>query len=240
MSAAEVLARDAVDQARAVRAGEVSPRELAEAAIARIEALDGELNAVVHRRFERALAEIDAIAADAPFRGVPTLLKDLGWASAGDPYREGSRALDGVVVDTDSYDVAKLRRAGFVILGRTNTPEFGTTVTTEPLAAGPTRNPYDPAYSSGGSSGGSAAAVAAGMVAVATAGDGGGSIRVPASLCGLVGLKPARGRISMGPAVGEGWAGFAVTGVLTRTVRDTAALGGRLRRVRERGARRAR
>ncbi|WP_220448886.1 amidase [Nonomuraea mesophila] len=219
----DVLRLDALGQAQAVREGEVSARELAEAAIARIEARDGELNAVVHRRFERALAEIDAIPADAPFRGVPILLKDLGWRQMGEPYSAGSSVRDGVADAPDGYGVVSLREAGFVMLGRTNTPEFGSTITTEPLAFGPTRNPYDPAYSAGGSSGGSAAAVAAGMVALATASDGGGSIRIPASMCGLVGLKPTRGRVSLGPALGEGWSGFSCPGFVSRSVRDTAA-----------------
>lgn len=219
----ELLRLDAVGQAQAVRDGQVSARELAEAAIAAIEAHDGELNAVVFRRFERALAEVDAIPADAPFAGVPILLKDLGWRQAGEPYAAGSNVRDDVEITEDGYGVTRLREAGFVVLGRTNTPEFGSTITTEPVAFGPTRNPYDPAYSAGGSSGGSAAAVAAGMVALATASDGGGSIRVPASLCGLVGLKPSRGRVSLGPVMGEGWSGFSCPGFVTRTVRDTAA-----------------
>ncbi|MFI7707255.1 amidase [Nonomuraea sp. NPDC049480] len=219
----DVLRLDAVGQAQAVRDGQVSARELAEAAIAAIEAHDGVLNAVVFRRFERALAEIDAIPADAPFAGVPILLKDLGWRQAGEPYAAGSNVREGVEVTEDGYAVTRLREAGFVVLGRTNTPEFGSTITTEPVAFGPTRNPYDSAYSAGGSSGGSAAAVAAGMVALATASDGGGSIRIPASLCGLVGLKPSRGRISLGPVLGEGWSGFSCPGFVTRTVRDTAA-----------------
>lgn len=214
---------DATAQARAVRDGEVSPRELAEAAIAAIESLDRELNCVVHRRFEQALAEADALPDGGPFRGVPILLKDLGWEQAGEPHCAGSRVWQGIPVRYDSYGVTRLKEAGFVILGRTNTPEFGTTITTEPLAYGPTRNPYDLACTAGGSSGGSAAAVAAGMVALATASDGGGSIRIPASACGLVGLKPSRGRISLGPSMGEAWNGFSTPGFVTRTVRDTAA-----------------
>ncbi|MEV4058807.1 amidase [Nonomuraea dietziae] len=220
----EVLRLDAVGQAQAVREGLISPRELVEAAIAKIEAHDAEINAVVHPRFERALAELDGLPEGAPFRGVPILVKDLGWGQAGEPYRAGSRTFDGVEVGEDAHAVTSLRAAGFVILGRTNTPEFGTTITTEPVAYGPTRNPYDLAYSPGGSSGGSAAAVAAGMVAVATASDGGGSIRIPAGMCGLVGLKPTRGRSSYGPASGEAWSGMSTLGLLSRTVRDTAAV----------------
>lgn len=219
----DLLSLDATAQAQAVRDGRVSPRELTEAAIAAIEARDGALNCVVHRRFERALAEADAVPAGAPFRGVPILLKDLGWEQAGEPYAAGSRVYEGVPMRRDSYGVTRLREAGFVFLGRTSTPEFGTTITTEPAATGPTRNPYDPAYTAGGSSGGSAAAVAAGMVALATASDGGGSIRVPASACGLVGLKASRGRVSSGPALGDSWNGFSTSGFVTRTVRDAAA-----------------
>ncbi|WP_219462481.1 amidase [Nonomuraea rhizosphaerae] len=219
----ELLRSDATEQAHAVQQGKVSARELVEGAIARVQAHNPDLNAVIYPRFERALAEVDAIPAEAPFRGVPILLKDLGWAQAGEPYSAGSRTLEGVRVEEDAYETARLRAAGFVVLGRTNTPELGSTITTEPAAFGPTRNPYDLGYSSGGSSGGSAAAVAAGMVAIATASDGGGSIRIPASLCGLVGLKPSRGRSSFGPARGEGWSGFSCSGFVSRSVRDTAA-----------------
>ncbi|WP_202638224.1 amidase [Bailinhaonella thermotolerans] len=217
---------DAIALADLVRTGQATPRELVEAAIGRIEALDGGINAVVHRRFERALDEADALPDDPamPFRGVPILLKDLGWNSEGDPCASGTRVLAKYRAQGDDHGVRRLRRAGFVVLGRTNTPELGTTITTEPVSTGPTRHPRDPAYSAGGSSGGSAAAVAAGMVPLATASDGGGSIRIPASVCGLVGLKPSRGRVSPGPRVSEGWGGFSVPGVLTRSVRDTAAL----------------
>ncbi|MEU6785783.1 amidase family protein [Nonomuraea angiospora] len=136
----DVLRLDAVGQAQAVKDGRVSPREPAEAAIAAIEARDGELNAVIFRRFERALAEIDAIPRQAPFAGVPILLKDLGWRQAGEPYSAGSAVRDGLDGE-DDYCVVRLRQAGFVLLGRTNTPEFGSTITTEPAAFGPTRNP---------------------------------------------------------------------------------------------------
>lgn len=217
---------DATAQAELVRTGQASAKELVAAAIERIEAANGRLNAVVHRRYERALAEADGGLPDGPFAGVPLLLKDLSAASAGDPLTSGSRVLAeaGHRPDHDSYLTAALRRAGFVIVGRTNVPELGTTVTTEPEVYGPCRNPWNVEHSAGGSSGGSAAAVAAGMVPVAHANDGGGSIRIPASECGIVGLKPTRGRVSLGPDHGEMWAGLVCEGVVTRTVRDTAAV----------------
>ncbi|WP_343948617.1 amidase family protein, partial [Nonomuraea longicatena] len=151
----EILDLDAVGQARAVRDGLVSPRELVGAAIARIEARDGELNCVVHRRFDRALEEAAKAPEGTPFRGVPALVKDLGWTMAGEPYTGGSRTLAGIEAGVDANVVTRLRAAGFVVLGRTNTPEFGILPTTEPEHNGPTRNPYDPVYSAGGSSGGS-------------------------------------------------------------------------------------
>lgn len=217
---------DAIAQAELVRTGQASPKELVAAAIERIEAMDGRLNAVVHRRYEQALAEASGELPDGPFRGVPLLLKDLSGASKGDPLTFGSRVLKeaGYRSDHDSFLAAAFRRAGFVVVGRTNVPELGATVTTEPEAYGPCRNPWNTEHSTGGSSGGSAAAVAAGMVPVAHANDGGGSIRIPASACGLVGLKPTRGRVSLGPDYGEMWAGLAGEGVVTRTVRDTAGV----------------
>lgn len=223
----ELLRLDAMAQAEQVRRRQVSPRELVDAAIARIEKIDPAIHAVIHQRFERARAEAASSSLpDGPFRGVPILLKDLGGQSAGDPYHAGMRCLRdaGWVEDADSYFTAKLRRAGFVFLGRTNTPELGLMPTTEPEAHGPTRNPWGLDHSPGGSSGGAAASVAAGMVAVAHASDGGGSIRIPAAHCGLVGLKPTRGRSSFGPGLGERWAGFSSELVVSRTVRDTAAV----------------
>ncbi len=220
----DVLWLDATAQAELVARGEVGPRELAEAAIDRIEEVDGTINAVIHRRFERALEDVDAGLPAGAFRGVPLLIKDLFADSAGDPAHHGNRALRdaGWTAPADSWLVARLRRAGFTFLGRTNTPEFGITPFTEPTTYGPTRNPYDLTRTPGGSSGGSAAAVAAGMVAIAHASDGGGSIRIPASMCGLVGLKPSRGRTTLGPDRDE--SGLSVQHVVTRTVRDSAAL----------------
>jgi amidase len=217
---------DATGQAAAVRRREVSPLELVDAAIARIERLNPALNAVVGERFDAARAEAVGPLPDGPFRGVPILLKDVGCHLAGEPTHYGTSFLRDADVrwPTDSHLGRLFRAAGFVVLGRTNVPELGSSLTTEPRANGPTRNPWATDRSVGGSSGGSAAAVAAGMVAVAHAGDGGGSIRIPASLCGLVGLKPSRARVSQGPQSGERWAGATVEGVVSRTVRDTAAL----------------
>jgi amidase len=224
---AEDLARlDAVAQAELVRRGEASPAELVEAAIARIEKLNPELGAVIWPAFERARREVASRLPDGPFRGVPLLLKDLGAHLAGEPCHNGMRFLKeaGWTEPGETWFAAALREAGFVSLGRTNTPELGLLPTSEPDAYPPTRNPWDPARSPGGSSGGAAAAVASGMVPVAHASDGGGSIRIPAAHCGLVGLKPSRGRNSFGPDLGERWLGFSAEGFVTRSVRDTAAL----------------
>lgn len=217
---------DATAQAALVRNGEASPSELVDAAIARVESLNPQLNAVIAERFDAARVEAAGPLPSGPFQGVPILLKDLGAAMAGEPLRLGNSLLGRIDhrADVDSHLVTRLKAAGFVILGRTNTPEFGATCTTEPVAAGPTRNPWDTERSAGGSSGGSAAAVAARMVPVAHASDGGGSIRIPASECGVFGLKPSRGRISRGPQAGEGWAGASTDGVVSLTVRDTAGL----------------
>ena len=223
----ELSTMDAVAQAELVRRRELTPLELVDAAIARIERLNPALNAVIHKHFERARAQAAGELPEGPFRGVPFLLKDLGGATLkGDPNNYGTRFLRDVDfrAPTTSYLVEKFLKAGLVIVGRTNAPELGAWTTTEPTAYGPTRNPWDITRSSGGSSGGSAAAVASHMVPFAHANDGGGSIRIPASECGLVGLKPTRGRVSLGPDIGEVWEGMAIEFAVTRTVRDAAAL----------------
>jgi amidase len=217
---------DATAQADLVRRGEVTPTELVEAAIARIESCNSVLNAVITPRFEQARALAAGPLPDGPFRGVPFLLKDAVAHSAGDPYHCGMQVLKdaGYVAAHDTWLVGRYRAAGFVILGKTNLPELATSATTEPLAYGATRNPWSLDHSPGGSSGGSGAAVASGMVAVAHGNDMGGSIRIPASACGLVGLKPTRARTSLGPDFGEYWAFTTHEHVLTRSVRDTAAV----------------
>jgi amidase len=219
----ETATLDATATAALVRSGGVTPRELVEDAIERIEALDGELNAVVHRRFERALDEASGPLPDGPFRGVPTLLKDLGNPMAGEPDHQGNELLRrlGATASSDGELTASMRRAGFVVLGRTNVPEFGLVCTTEPRAYGATHNPWRTDRSPGGSSGGAAAAVASAMVPIAQGTDGGGSIRMPSSHCGLFGLKPTRGRISPG-AEGDGQERHATGGFLTTSVRDSA------------------
>src|SRR5580693_3092961 len=216
---------DATAQADLVRRGEVSPRELVEASIARIEAVNPKLDAVIRTRFDAARqeAESDHLRAG-PFRGVPMLFKDLGCTVEGEVTAFGLGPLRDLSIPVTSYLAQQFRSAGFIALGRTNVPELGTTVTTEPRSFPPARNPWNTGHSTGGSSGGSAAAVASGMVAVAHANDGGGSIRIPASECGLVGLKPTRARVSQGPLTGEAWAGSTIDGCVARTVRDAAGV----------------
>jgi amidase len=221
------LARlDATAQAQLVRDGEATPAELAEAAIARVEATNDEVNAVIHPLFEEGLVAANGELHDGPFRGVPFLLKDLGAAFAGQPLHLGMQYLKDrdFRAPMDSYLAQRFRQAGLVTIGKTSCPELGILPTTEPRAYGPTRNPWDLGRSAGGSSGGSAAAVAAGMVPFAHANDGGGSIRIPAANCGLVGLKPSRQRISEGPMVGDIMSGLTCELCVSRSVRDTAAL----------------
>jgi len=220
---------DATGWAERVRRREVTPLDLVDAAIARIEKLDPQLGAVILPAFERAREAARALAlapdlANRPFAGVPFLMKDLGGGEAGAPCHMGMKCLKdaGWVERENSHLAERVARAGLISLGRTSTPELGLLPTTEPRAYGPTRNPWNPDYSSGGSSGGASAAVASGMVPMAHASDGGGSIRIPAAHTGLVGLKPTRGRSSFGPGAGERWGGFSCELVVSKTVRDTA------------------
>ncbi|MGZ8665521.1 MAG: amidase [Solirubrobacterales bacterium] len=222
----ELAILDATTQAELVRSAEASPTELVEAAIARTEALNPDLNAVIHPLFDEAREAAAGELPDGPFRGVPFMLKDLGAAFAGQPFHLGMRYLKerDFRAPLDTYLAQRFRDAGFITIGKTNTPELGILPTTEPRAYGPSRNPWDTGRSTGGSSGGSAAAVAAGMVPVAHANDGGGSIRVPASACGLVGLKPTRQRTSEGPLMGDNMSGLTAELVVSKSVRDTAAI----------------
>lgn len=217
---------DATAQAELVRSGEVSAAELVGVAVERAQALNGELNAIIHPRYDDAAREAEGELPDGPFRGVPFVLKDLDGTSAGLPLHMGTKVLRdrAYVAPADDTLATRFRAAGLVVIGKTNTPELGLVPSTEPEAYGPTRNPWDLTRTPGGSSGGSAAAVAAEIVPFGHAGDGGGSIRIPASACGLVGLKPSRGRVPVGPAVGEAWAGLVARLAVTRSVRDTAAL----------------
>jgi amidase len=214
---------DAIEQADDVRRRRRSAEELLEESIRRIEAWDDDVNSVIHRLYEDRRIDFDV---DGPFAGVPILVKDYGCQTAGDPYHEGMGVLRSRRwrAQRDSLLAERFRRAGMMILGRTNTPELASSYTTEPAAAGPTRNPWARKRSCGGSSGGSAAAVALGLVAVAHGNDCGGSIRVPSSACGVVGLKPTRGRIPLHPHTEGHWAMLTHEGVITRTVRDTAAV----------------
>jgi len=217
---------DACAQAQLVRQGTASPGELVDDAIGRIQKLNPGLNAVIRTRFEEARREASSPLPDGPFRGVPMVLKDLICYAAGEQVHEGMQLLKelGYVAPRDQELARRFRAAGFVVVGRTNTPELGIVPTTEPLAYGPTHNPWDVSRSPGGSSGGSATAVASGMVPLGHANDGGGSIRIPASECGLVGLKPSRARVSLAPEWGDLMGGLVCELAVTRSVRDTAAV----------------
>ncbi|MGM0692898.1 MAG: amidase [Pseudomonadota bacterium] len=224
MDVREYRAYDGLGLAALVRRGEVSREEVAAAARAGIEADNSALGAVVRTRFAQAAVEGRAVKAKAPFAGVPTLTKDLLMAIGGEPLAFGSAAMVDWRAPADSTLVRRLRESGLVILGQSATPELGLMGITEPRAFAHPVNPWQPARSPGGSSGGAAAAVAGGLVPMALAGDGGGSIRIPASHCGLFGLKPSRGRVPLGPMFGEVWQGAVVEHALTRSVRDSAAL----------------
>ncbi len=215
---------DATEAARLVRAGEVSPEDLLEAAIERIDTRNGPLNAVVTKLYDYARTRVATLPKDAPFRGVPFLLKDLKLQLKGTVTTNSTRLLRNATATESSVLAKRYEAAGLVVVGKTNTPEFGITGVTESKLRGPCRNPWNTDRTAGGSSGGSAAAVAARMVSSAHGGDGGGSIRIPASCNGLFGLKPTRGRVTMAPFMGEAWSGYVQEHVLTRSVRDSAAL----------------
>ena len=216
---------DALGLAALVARRELTAGELLEAAFAHVDALNPRLNAVVLEQREAAMARANSGALSGPFAGVPMLLKDLGCEARDFPTNNGSRFFAGTVYDYDSEVYLRIARAGFVTFGRTTAPEFGIGPATEAqVYGGPTRNPWALDRTSGGSSGGAGAAVAAGILPAAHGSDGGGSLRIPASNCGLFALKATRARLPDGPASGEGWASMAIDGFLTRTVRDTAAL----------------
>ena len=215
---------DATAQAELVRKKEVKPIELVDAAIERIERLNPELNAVVLPMYERAREAAKGELPDGPFAGVPFLLKDLGATYGGVRQTSGTAFTKDFVPDHDSELVVRQKKAGLIILGKTNTPEMGILPTTESHLLGPCKNPWNTGHSTGGSSGGSAAAVASGMVAIAHANDGGGSIRIPASCCGLFGLKPTRARNPLGPDTGDMMGGFVAEHCVSRSVRDSARL----------------
>lgn len=215
---------DALGLAALVKAGEVSSAELLEAAIARAEAADARFSFMAQRHYDRARAKVAAGLPQGPFTGVPWLLKDLNTYLEGTVTANGSRLYRDAVAPVTSELVRRIEAAGFVVFGKTASPEFGQTSTTENKLTGATRNPWDPARIAGGSSGGASAAVAAGVIPAAHATDGGGSIRIPAACCGLFGLKPSRGRIPMGPLRTEGWGGLSVHHAVSWTVRDSAAV----------------
>jgi amidase len=221
----DLMFRPAAELAAMVRSGEASARELVEASYEAIGRLNGELNAFVTLCEDRALAEADTVQPgdERPLAGVPIAIKDLGPLTEGVRTTFGMRLLGDFVPPHDSALVRRLRGAGAIVVGKTNTPELGLLPVTEPERFGPARNPWDPSRTTGGSSGGSCCAVAAGMVPLGHANDGGGSIRIPASCCGLVGLKPSRGRVSMGPDAAELVGGIAIDGVVSRSVADTGA-----------------
>ena len=213
---------DALELARLIRLRELSAVEVLDEAIGRAEAVNPRLNAVVAKAYDEARAQARKPLPDTPLAGVPFLIKDI-TNQKGLRCSSGSRLFADFVPDHDSELVARYRAAGLLLFGRTSTPEFGLNVTTESVLLGICRNPWDLQKTTGGSSGGAGAVVAAGVIPVAHATDGGGSIRIPASCCGLVGLKPTRARTPLGPDVGEGWGGMSIGHVVSRTVRDSAA-----------------
>lgn len=213
---------DALGLAELVKKGAITPSELIEIAIQRAEAINPLINAISYKMYDTARQMARSVERNAPFMGVPFLIKELGIHVKDTPQRRGSKGYENYKSQGDSFLTQQYRSAGFTFLGKSNTPEFGLTPYTEPQAFGATRNPWNTNRSAGGSSGGSGAGVAAGIVPIATASDGGGSIRIPASCNGLFGLKPSRGRVSLGPQSGEWWSGAVVEGCVSRSVRDSA------------------
>ena len=215
---------DALGLAELVKRGETSAEALLEAAISRTETRDGVIGAVVIRMFDEARKTVAAGVPDGPFEGVPFLLKDLHLAWPGVRLTNGSKLFADFVPEVESELVARYRKAGLVVFGKTHSPEYGLTTSSESQIFGRTRNPWSAEHTAGGSSGGASAAVAEGILPLANASDGGGSIRIPASCCGLFGMKPTRGRTPLGPSSGEGWAGMSAVHAVSRSVRDSAAL----------------
>ena len=220
----EYRRHDATALGRLIAKGEVGAKEVLETAIARAEQINPAINAIVHKQYEQARGAAAAGPGDGPLKGVPFLIKDLGFYETGEPATFGSSLFAGFVADHDSAYVRRCKAAGLVFMGRSSSPEFGLSPNTEPRLYGSCRNPWNLAHSAGGSSGGAAAPVIAGILPMAHATDGGGSIRIPAAQCGLFGLKPTRGRISMAPDAGEGWGGLSAGHVVSRSVRDSALM----------------
>lgn len=213
---------DAADQAQAVKSGAAELEDLVRNGLSQVDSYESALNCLVSDRREVVFAELARIPHAAPFRGVPAVIKDLSCGVSGEPMWNGNRVLkrEDVRADHDALVVRRLRAGGFTILARANTAEFGATITTEPNATGSTRNPWDPRLTPGGSSGGSAAAVAAGYAPVAHGTDASGSVRIPASACGILGFKPTNGAIPLDPAERGGWYGLSTPGILARSTRD--------------------
>lgn len=223
MTFEEYQSYDALALAELVRKGSVAPQQLLDIAIRRAEAVNPSLNIIVTKLYDVAMGMLQTFPKDAPFAGVPFLIKDLSIHVSETPMQSGCKGYEGFITPKDGELTERLRASGFVFMGKSATPEFGLTPFTEPRAFGVSRNPWNNRYTTGGSSGGSAAAVAAGIVPIATASDGGGSIRIPAACCGIFGLKPTRGRIPLGDHTAEQWSGATVEGCVSRSVRDTAA-----------------
>jgi Asp-tRNA(Asn)/Glu-tRNA(Gln) amidotransferase A subunit family amidase len=220
----EYRRHDAVALAGLIARREIRAQEVLETAIARAEQVNPAINAIVHKQYEQARKAVAAGLPQGPLTGVPYLIKDLGFFETGEPATYGSSLFKDFVADHDTAYVTRCKKAGLVFMGRSTSPELGLNPNTEPRLYGSCHNPWNLGYSPGGSSGGAAAAVAAGILPVAHATDGGGSIRIPAAQCGLFGLKPSRGRVSLAPDAGEGWGGLSAAHVVSRTVRDSALL----------------